>query len=101
MSRTSQVKKARPQTAVVSKKDNFDDLKSQKSFNSRVSKAPSVTQNKNQDDRKSVGQQSSVITASVKKDETESELDEQDEWDAINKFNALLHYEEQKQAAMR
>jgi len=30
-----------------------------------------------------------------------SSLDEEDEWTAIQKFNALLHYEEQKQSAMR
>jgi hypothetical protein len=30
-----------------------------------------------------------------------SELNEEDEWTAIQKFNTLLHYEEQKQALMR
>lgn len=30
-----------------------------------------------------------------------SELDEDDEWNAIMKFNTLLHYEEQKQAMLR
>jgi hypothetical protein len=30
-----------------------------------------------------------------------SELDEEDEWTAILKFNTLLHYEEQKQAILR
>jgi hypothetical protein len=30
-----------------------------------------------------------------------SELDEEDEWTAILKFNTLLHYEEQKQAMLR
>ena len=30
-----------------------------------------------------------------------SELDEDDEWTAILKFNTLLHYEEQKQALLR
>ena len=33
--------------------------------------------------------------------EAYSELDEDDEWTAILKFNTLLHYEEQKQALMR
>ena len=33
--------------------------------------------------------------------QSDSELDEEDEWAAIQKFNALLHYEEQKQAALR
>ena len=31
----------------------------------------------------------------------DSDLEEEDEWAAIQKFNALLHYEEQKQAAAR
>jgi hypothetical protein len=43
-----------------------------------------------------------VFTASEnKKDETESDVEEEDEWTAIQKFNAILHYEEQKQAAAR
>ena len=33
--------------------------------------------------------------------EVYSELAEEDEWTAIQKFNALLHYEEQKQAQAR
>jgi len=37
-----------------------------------------------------------VITPSIKKEDTESEVEEEDEWTAIQKFNALLHYEEQK-----
>ena len=32
---------------------------------------------------------------------SESTLEDEDEWTAIQKFNALLHYEEQKQAAKR
>ena len=35
------------------------------------------------------------------KTETYSEIDEDDEWTAIQKFNTLLHYEEQKQSLMR
>lgn len=30
-----------------------------------------------------------------------SEIQEEDEWTAIQKFNQLLHYEEQKQSLMR
>ena len=33
--------------------------------------------------------------------EVYSELAEEDEWAAIEKFNTLLHYEEQKQLIMR
>ena len=33
--------------------------------------------------------------------EVYSELAEEDEWTAIQKFNTLLHYEEQKQAMLR
>ena len=33
--------------------------------------------------------------------EVYSEIAEDDEWAAIQKFNTLLHYEEQKQAIMR
>lgn len=46
--------------------------------------------------------QESVLTISQKKKETsDSDVDEEDEWTAIQKFNAILHYEEQKQAAAR
>ena len=40
---------------------------------------------------------------SSKKAPTEvfSEINENDEWTAIQKFNTLLHYEEQKQAILR
>ena len=30
-----------------------------------------------------------------------SEINEEDEWTAIQKFNTLLHYEEQKQTMLR
>jgi Fe-S cluster biosynthesis and repair protein YggX len=33
--------------------------------------------------------------------EAYSEINEDDEWTAIQKFNTLLHYEEQKQSMMR
>lgn len=33
--------------------------------------------------------------------EVYSEIAEEDEWTAIQKFNQLLHYEEQKQAMLR
>jgi len=36
------------------------------------------------------------ITSSVARTEVYSELAEEDEWTAIQKFNTLLHYEEQK-----
>ena len=35
------------------------------------------------------------------KTEAYSEIEEEDEWTAIQKFNTLLHYEEQKQAILR
>ena len=42
------------------------------------------------------------MTSSVAaKTEVYSELAEEDEWTAIQKFNTLLHYEEQKQAMLR
>jgi len=42
------------------------------------------------------------VTSSVgAQSEVFSELAEEDEWTAIQKFNTLLHYEEQKQQMMR
>ena len=43
----------------------------------------------------------SVTSSVAAKSEVFSELAEEDEWTAIQKFNTLLHYEEQKQAMMR
>ena len=43
----------------------------------------------------------SMLTSEKAQSEAFSELNEEDEWVAIQKFNTLLHYEEQKQAIMR
>ena len=43
----------------------------------------------------------SYTSSQAPQTEVYSELDEDDEWAAIQKFNTLLHYEEQKQAMMR
>lgn len=68
----------------------LDDLKSQHSRQSRKSVAdgyhkPAVDQ----------------LSSKTKEESEEVVLDEEDEWAAIQKFNAILHYEEQKQAAFR
>lgn len=36
-----------------------------------------------------------------KPENSDSDLEEEDEWSAIQKFNAVLHFEEQKQSAAR
>ena len=43
----------------------------------------------------------SYTSSQAPQTEVYSELDEDDEWTAIQKFNTLLHYEEQKQAMLR
>ena len=45
--------------------------------------------------------QMSMPSSQAPQTEVFSELNEDDEWTAIQKFNTLLHYEEQKQAIMR
>jgi dolichyl-phosphate-mannose--protein O-mannosyl transferase len=45
--------------------------------------------------------QLSMTSSQQQKTEVYSEIDEDDEWAAIQKFNTLLHYEEQKQAILR
>ena len=46
--------------------------------------------------------QESVITEpKPQAEESDSDVEEEDEWTAIQKFNAVLHFEEQKQAAAR
>lgn len=42
-----------------------------------------------------------MLTSQQAQSEGLSDLNEDDEWVAIQKFNTLLHYEEQKQALMR
>ena len=45
--------------------------------------------------------QMSMTSSQANKTEVYSEINEDDEWTAIQKFNTLLHYEEQKQALLR
>ena len=42
-----------------------------------------------------------MTSSQQQKTEVYSEIDEDDEWAAIQKFYTLLHYEEQKQAILR
>lgn len=43
----------------------------------------------------------SIASSVGAKTDVYSELAEEDEWTAIQKFNTLLHYEEQRQAMLR
>lgn len=43
----------------------------------------------------------SIASSTAARTEVYSELAEEDEWTAIQKFNTLLHYEEQRQAMIR
>ena len=67
-----------------------DDLISHKSFASKLSKGSLASRDRMDFDQRS------VAPSVVSKAPTESSIDEADEWTAILKFNALLHYEEQK-----
>ena len=76
---------------------NNDDARSHKSVaSSRRSSQPHSIRSRRDADQYS-------ITSSQVDRQTEaySELQEEDEWTAIQKFNTLLHYEEQKQAIAR
>lgn len=55
---------------------------------SKGSKAPSVAASRKNDDALSITSSKRAPT------EVYSELDEEDEWTAIQKFNTMLHYEE-------
>ena len=77
---------------------NNDDARSQRSVaSSRRSSQPMSIRGS----RKSAADQMSVTSSQAAKTELYSELGEEDEWTAIQKFNTLLHYEEQKQAMLR
>jgi hypothetical protein len=62
---------------------------------SRASARSSVGRN---DDVRSVTSKASTMSRAT---DIYSEINEEDEWYAIQKFNTLLHYEEQKQALLR
>ena len=104
-SRVSKLGSQRPKTANLTSK--MDDLKSQKSVGSRASRisrkseARPPVQEKKVEKRRDFRAESEITKSIPRVESSESELDEEDEWTAIQKFNALLHYEEQKQAAMR
>ena len=51
--------------------------------------------------RRQADQMSIASSQASRRTEVYSELAEEDEWTAIQKFNTLLHYEEQKQAMLR
>ena len=82
----------RPGTAInrASKKNDNDDLISHKSYTSKLSRGSLVSRARTEmsDDQRS------IAPSMVSKAPTESSIDEADEWTAILKFNALLHYEE-------
>ena len=69
----------------------MSDQRSQISLKSKASQRTNKT-NQIDQDQKSVAP--SVVSSTMS-------LEEQEEWTAIQKFNALLHYQEQKQAAER
>lgn len=66
---------------------------------SGASKLSKTSQQKKNEDRDY--DMMSYTSSQAPKTEVYSELDEDDEWTAIQKFNTLLHYEEQKQAILR
>ena len=76
-----------------------DDARSQRSVaSSRRSSQPMCVRSR----RSNRGADEMSIASSVgAKTDVYSELAEEDEWTAIQKFNTLLHYEEQRQAMLR
>lgn len=73
----------------------MDDLKYQFSLTSKGSKAlipQSIVGSKYSTQIKNNKENTLSVMSNL-------EIDEDDEWAAIQKFNALLHFEEQKQAA--
>ena len=74
------------------------DTKSVKSVaSSRRSSQPASVRSR----RRGADEYSITSSQADRRTEVYSELAEEDEWTAIQKFNTLLHYEEQKQAMMR
>ena len=81
----------------ASQADANDDARSQRSVaSSRRSSQPHSIRSRRDADQISV-----TSSCYDKKTEAYSEIAEEDEWTAIQKFNTLLHYEEQKQTIQR
>lgn len=94
----------RPGTTVSQKGAGLD-LEVRSVASSRMSGASKISkQSKNREAPAAGGRQYdqlSMTSSQQQKTEVYSEIDEDDEWAAIQKFNTLLHYEEQKQAILR
>lgn len=99
---------SRPRTT-ASQRGKDDDVRSVVSVaSSRMSGATNLSKKSKAQDQMSVAGKSlrggdDAVSQYSRKAPTEvySELDEEDEWTAIQKFNTMLHYEEQKQSIMR
>lgn len=76
--------------------NNANDRKSQADARSQKSRAVSSYAAS-----KRGGDVRSIASSAAPKTEAYSEINENDEWTAIQKFNTLLHFEEQKQAMLR
>ncbi len=93
----------RPGTTGSRKGDQFDAKSVASSRMSGASKL-SRAQSKGKDEQQLKKREfdgMSLTSSQGRMTEVYSELDEDDEWTAIQKFNTLLHYEEQKQSIMR
>ena len=79
------------------------DLETRSVASSRMSGASHLSKtSKNKDKRPAQDfDRMSMASSQAAMTEVYSELNEDDEWTAIQKFNTLLHYEEQKQSIMR
>ena len=94
----------RPGTTISQRGAGLD-LEVKSVASSRMSGASKISkQSKNREAPAAGGKQFdqlSLTSSQQQKTEIYSEIDEDDEWAAIQKFNTLLHYEEQKQAILR
>ena len=96
----------RPQTAKpaaqVEKAPVLDDMKSHQSQASRASRNLKTDIHPTQPKKKAQDAESVITQSELDRPaESSSEVDEQDEWTAIQKFQAMLHYQEQQQVKER
>jgi len=79
-----------------------DDMLSVKSYaSSRMSGATNLSKKSNQVAPPAAPVEEDLLSVQSRTKSSYSNMNEEDEWQAIQNFNVMLHYEEQKQAMLR
>jgi hypothetical protein len=106
-SRPHTVASGAPRRSNAKQNGDLEDAMSVKSYaSSRMSGATNLSKKSKQDvggahDEAHDGNMDELMSVQSRTKSSYSKLNEEDEWQAIQNFNIMLHYEEQKQTALR